>query len=33
VRRLAGACLPPRCFGALLIGEQAGPSRLPDLVL
>jgi hypothetical protein len=33
VRRLAGACLPPRCFGAFLIGEQSGPSRLPDLVL
>ena len=33
VRRLARACLPPRCFGAFLIGEQSGPSRLPDLVL
>jgi len=33
VRRLAGACQPPRCFGAFLIGEQSGPSRLPDLVL
>jgi hypothetical protein len=33
VRRLAGACQPPRRLSAFIIGEQSGPSRLPDLVL